>query len=490
MFKQTLSSLALLIPALSYGQISFTMTNAKSGLQTGKKQIVYQGGVFSLLHTDGSLFIDPDCVGNGGSSPIPTGDIFCQTGTTGFLAAGDLNGDGLPDPPAWYAFTRAPIETAFTAPFSSEGIYVDLAPFSKLERPVISPVVDGSLTLLYNALSSPLQYTVARYYHERTFSAGSAGREDHDLTIVPGQYQFSVPSLSNPIARQPIGFALSSMPESYPGLTQASLPSGFHFDNDDHWHDGAMEMDPRLFLTINWSGITLGQEFFANSDFMQIWVLETPSASPFEVPTVGQTGVLFPPSGDPAVVTTTNLLNKRYTLPPSFFTIGETARLYMRMTRDRSSVGSPGEESIRVWMADLSFVDTYEGFALTITGFPPGTPSEQKEPGFDFDGDGSSNFIEFAFGTDPADPASNPSFAVVPFINGMGQCEVTITKRPNVGGSLKYEIEYSDDLLNWTKVTPGNPDWTIVTDDATELTVHSNAPSPGPCFVRAVLTAN
>ena len=137
-----------------------------------------------------------------------------------------------------------------------------------------------------------------------------------------------------------------------------------------------------------------------------------------------------------------------------------------------------------------------------------------RDPSYDFDGDGFSNLVEFAMGSDPADVASVPGagviapapvvtpgvFEVTPLAPGVvsvagGECRVSITKRPDVGSSLTYYIEHSEDMATWTRIpTGGNVDWTEDVNDSTMLQVTSTtaivpALAPG-CYFRVAVVMN
>jgi hypothetical protein len=64
----------------------------------------------------------------------------------------------------------------------------------------------------------------------------------------------------------------------------------------------------------------------------------------------------------------------------------------------------------------------------------------------DPDGDGYSNFLEFAFGTDPLDPASHPVFQ--PSFSTSGQAMLTFKRWASPG--LDYLVDASTNLAAWT----------------------------------------
>ncbi len=188
------------------------------------------------------------------------------------------------------------------------------------------------------------------------------------------------------------------------------------------------------------------------------------------------------------------LLDGGYNLGPLFFRPGDTATGRLDLQRSVESQFTI-DQALRQLNFDVRFIDTYEGFALLGgfygEGFPFGTPVAERAPDFDFDRDGVTNLMEYALGTDVADPGDVPSFE---FLGnpGPGLCTATIEKRPFTGGSLSYFFEYSSNLKDWTTITPGDPYFTIVEDSRERLTVSNLGmipdPPPSACYLRVIVT--
>ena len=208
--------------------------------------------------------------------------------------------------------------------------------------------------------------------------------------------------------------------------------------------------------------------------------------------------IVFPPYpievavGDrsPFVVGT---LDNHYELGPFFFNPGDSVDASLDLSR--SSVS--GQTSTDSGSYDLSFrvqfIDTYEGFAILgglgdDTGFPFATPSSEREPDYDFDRDGATNLLEYALGSDVADPNSRPAFLYA-LDEEAGSCTATLEKRPFTGTSLDYFFEYSTDLRTWTTIGDDDPIFDIVVDDDENLQVTNLSNFPGElaapaCFLR------
>jgi hypothetical protein len=70
----------------------------------------------------------------------------------------------------------------------------------------------------------------------------------------------------------------------------------------------------------------------------------------------------------------------------------------------------------------------------------------------DADGDGASNFAEYAFGTDPKNPKSG-ALVRTALTSSAGQSFFSLTFRRRAGSILDYFVETSSDLEHWTAST-------------------------------------
>ena len=108
-------------------------------------------------------------------------------------------------------------------------------------------------------------------------------------------------------------------------------------------------------------------------------------------------------------------------------------------------------------------------YQLWASAFPAiGAPSD------DSDGDGQSNFLEYALGTLPSDPASLQTPAVVPIAGRPG---FALTKGPAAAAdpSVAYLIEGSSDLHHWSHSLP---DIEVLANDNTSYRVQYLGDSP------------
>ena len=64
-------------------------------------------------------------------------------------------------------------------------------------------------------------------------------------------------------------------------------------------------------------------------------------------------------------------------------------------------------------------------------------------------------------------------------------------KRPFVGDSLDYLVQYSFDMEDFVTIDEDDPFWFIVTDNDEEITVLSRRPfGEAPCFLRVRFREN
>lgn len=81
--------------------------------------------------------------------------------------------------------------------------------------------------------------------------------------------------------------------------------------------------------------------------------------------------------------------------------------------------------------------------------FPPGTPAAATLPGLDFDSDGISNFLEWAFNLSPSVPSTDG----LPELNVDSPADVTFAyhRRINSAGLIHYNVIVSDNLADWDR---------------------------------------
>lgn len=362
--------------------------------------------------------------------------------------------------------------------------------------------------------------TVVRPDAPYRFNMGTNRRLEEELqrqyTDVPwGTYIFSAPALDNPEQGQVFGVTMQVSPDIYPG--RGGVPAGWRINNDDDWFMGRMEVDPRLFYEFFWQGIefqntvTSDELYFGmrSNHYLVDPLLATAVASidttpdpelvPPGSPVLEDVWVFPPyqfdtPVGDREPFKL-GVYDGSYELGPYFFQPGESVTGELDWRRNIEGGAATRDISQRILDFDINFIDTFPGFAFYSRspqlpdGFLFGTPTSERQPLLDKDGDGFNNLIEYALLSDLEDITKMPVIEPVPGVDP-AVCSGMITKRKYVGSSLIYQMEYSSDGVVWETILPGG-DWDITQTD-TELAVVSNVPIPSGtmCMLRAKVTMN
>ena len=148
---------ALVVAPVASSAQTLLFSNSKSWRQTGPETLNYLGGRTDMFFQDGFWELGP-CTGPWPSIFGPS--IFCPIGTTGFIAQGDIDGDGNNDQGSfWSVASITPSSTV--EPIRADLIRLISAPpsgFARLLRSTdgdiagIFDVFDSSVIVWYNAL--------------------------------------------------------------------------------------------------------------------------------------------------------------------------------------------------------------------------------------------------------------------------------------------------------------------------------------------------
>ena len=196
--------------------------------------------------------------------------LFCPIGTTGFIAQGDIDGDGNNDQGSfWSVASITPSSTV--EPFRADLIRLISAPpsgFARLLRSTdgdiagIFDVFDSSVIVWYNALEGIIDDNeVAIYNALRGYDSGSQELERHYDDVPWGPYKFSLPGLVPSSAPQdlepePIIYGIDHVvtPDAWPG--RGAVAQGWRNSNEEWGEKGELEADPRTFYDFQWSGLS------------------------------------------------------------------------------------------------------------------------------------------------------------------------------------------------------------------------------------------
>ena len=263
--KFLLVTALVVAPVVSSAQ-TLLFANSKSWRQTGPETLNYLGGRTDMFFQDGFWELGP-CTGPWPSIFGPS--IFCPIGTTGFIAQGDIDGDGLNDQGSFWSV--ASITPAATIePFRPDLIRLISAPpsgFTRLLRSSngdiagIFDVFDASVIVWYNALDGIIDDNEVTIYNAlRGYETGSQELERHYDDVPWGPYKFSLPGIvpsSAPadLEPEPIIYGIDHVvtPDAWPG--RGAVAQGWRNSNEDWGSNGALEADPRTFYDFQWSGL-------------------------------------------------------------------------------------------------------------------------------------------------------------------------------------------------------------------------------------------
>ncbi|MCW1886139.1 hypothetical protein OKA04_15485 [Luteolibacter flavescens] len=210
-------------------------------------------------------------------------------------------------------------------------------------------------------------------------AAPAAALKQMNEELVNGRYIFSFPSLQNPQS-VPVNMPVTIVPNVEAFGSNPRKKGGFQFLNGK-FDNGYYQMDPRIINTIRWTGndatnIVPGDQIY------------------FSILTPAEDRLSFPPTIPQAPVILSSPTVQSYTLPPSFYDVGQEGVVDVRYQRDLSVSPSTKDRSRREFRMRVKFVDTYAGYAQLT--FPLGTNRDTSANG-NYDGDALSNLEEYAF---------------------------------------------------------------------------------------------
>ncbi|MDB4319914.1 hypothetical protein N9981_00935 [bacterium] len=484
-FKTSFFGTLALTPLLSMGQAVLSFSDQKTYRQFDDRLLEFEEGALNLSISEGNATI-AGCADQ--PSLIYVGPyIFCPLGTTGYVTAGDVDGDGIRDTNRY--FSIASIQRAFQVePFQTSRIRLIAAPPSTLSRPLGGANwVDSSIVIWYDYVNFPIQaYELTRYASSRTYGENQLQRQLDE--IVPGTYIFETPRLNDDLNPFPIRITHIQMIEAWPGRGRVPGPNEFTLLEDGKWVDGALEVDPRIFFRFNWRGFNGDSTVASDSTFFSMEETNDLVGGP-----TGQ--VVFPPYNDavpdgqrfPELIGTPSTF---YELGPGFAAVGDEWTANLQFTRNLFSTSNSRDTSSRTFRWNVRFVETYEGFVSNNAGFSFLVDEALLAANADYDDDGVSNIIEFGLQSDPVDPASLPNLS--PVLDPVtSQCVFIVPKRPSVGSRLRYQVEYTTDRETWTTILVNDPLWFIETDNEDFYRVRSRFTAPpATCLLRVKITQN
>lgn len=513
MKKTLLLATLLLHGSVAHGAIGINIRLNRAFYLNSPTASDYLGGRINVRMIDGELALSP-CFH---PSPfiIPP-SLGCPLGTTAFIQAGDVDGDGIVDDRSYWSVASV-VKSSIIQPYFPVGVTLAAAPPSKLVRPQ-GDFADNSIGVFYNVLGGSINlYDLTSYRYGRTFdpyglmpadsnSADMAKWNQNKATYdkallaaeyksfadqwVPGVYIYSIPVRDRIGVFTALRTTLTPMVEAN-GYRKGMRGFGL---NTSTWANGAHELDPRFVTSLQWTGNTPSNT--VSSDVVRFSMLDPEGNIVYPIP-----GTAY--QLDSPYLTKLNIL-------PYVFTKGDTGSGSMSFSRNLATSGVATDTSTRSWNWDVRFIDSYKGhdlyeFRVTsdapIAGIKvPGQPAKLRSPNSDYDGDGLSNIMEFAFSQDDGDdlsaslewtsyhnnPASQPTALdlttlgftapttappvyVDTLADGVPTTPLTVFKREHVGSAITYGYEVCYNTAaskpKWSKLKGPKPGQTVVLKD-------------------------
>ena len=451
----------VLTPAVN-AEVAMALSANRTYYQTNAFNLRFDGGELDLLFSDGNYAVDGNCPLNGSPAFYPPSEIpSCQIGATGFVASGDLDGDGVRDDSSYWSITD--IQAAqIVEPSRPEIPQLYAGPPSQLPRP-LDAFKDETRVVFYNIRTPTVsQFDLTRYHLERPYGPGTGELRRMNEEIITGQYVFTFPRLTMP-DQNPVAYAVTIAPMLNALDVGNRTQAGFRFTTGS-WFNEQYQMDPRLINRIQWTGndrtiVRAGDQiFFSILDPTENF-LEFP-------PTVPQNPVLL---ANPTV--------QAYNMPPFFFVVGDEGVMNLEYNRFLRSSGVSFDSSDRDFRAKVIFVDSYNGYAQSV--LPAGTSKRDRSYKGDIDNDGMTNGDEYAFqqitnehinasakaqfpytGQDPGipagaeyytlvstinepitDPNEQPAGPVGPYLDAENHIVFEVPIRPRTGNTVKYQFQ-------------------------------------------------
>ncbi len=508
-FKTTILGATMALPLSLMGQVTqlnLSFQDIKTYQQIGPEEFNFIEGEWQMFLADGFFMLSP-CGGGVLPQFVPP-SIGCPLGTTGFITAGnslnngdiDSDNDGLVDQRGFISVAPIPSPFQFIEPGRRQEVFLRASPISDLPRPLAGGWDDNSITIFYDRVNGPFQeLNFTRYSYSLTYGPGEVELERMLSEIVPGSYIFDFPR--NPFGLTPaqtripfpISVAHPPMVEAFPGRGLIPGIQSFALTNDLRWRDGEFLVDPRVGFRFDWIGL----------DILDVLPGDITMFSMVDPVTEL---IVFPPFTADNNMMSPTLISTPSTsvdVGPALYRVGDgpfTARLtYMR---NLPTSGIATDNSVRNFEWSVRLVDSYEGFLIEIGNLDPteskdalpvGITDSDLEPDADYDGDGFTNFTEYALLTSPFDPADSPF--IRPTFNALtSRCEYEIPKRPNATPEIRYQAEApvfdeSGAIVDYRVIEEDDPEWRIELDDDNILRLSSReAGSTETCILRPRIT--
>jgi hypothetical protein len=479
-----LASSVGILSGVGYSQTSALafdfQANSSADYRQGPAGVAFESGVFSFNVRDGNFVYD-GCH----SAFFYNPSIPCPIGATGFVSRGLDNDPLLRGLGPYFSVTEiAP--AIILRPFDPQKAVLVAAPPSLLPRPLIG-FENRSLSVFYNLRTDFIrQYDLTIYNFQRGYTAAERNRFDGE--VVPGTYQFNFPALAHPI--NPVVLKINMFPKLDGYRKINNQPQGLRFLNVTYDPDGFARLDPFALNFLKWEGNTVS--FIAGGldiAYISIKRLLDPTnplspPDPLSIP-------IFPNFSGPNAtrVLLPSPLDTQYIIPPGFLQPGNTGLIDLEFIIYRPTSNLIFERATRRIRLPVRVTNPFAGAMLAA--IPPGSTAQMVSADEDFDGDSVSNFAEWVFGSDPADPTSVPTSPGIQYVasanvasanvasadvssgepllmeaegetSSNAALEYRVPKLTETVPALRYAIEFSEDMVTWNEIKANDPAWKLV----------------------------
>lgn len=482
-----------LVQAQNVATVPFDFVSKTYGnYRQGSNGVAFEGGTFEMTARDGQALFTSGCSRPAYFIPFTDPKPGCPLGATGFVSRGLYNDPLLKKAGPYYSIETLTPATLLD-PFNPTAAKLVAAPASsRLPRP-LAGFIDQSLSVFYNLQTPYIKtYPISIYDFVRSYDASERARYDGE--VVPGEYIYNFATLKNPLkplyVLPPTSVKINHFPQLDGYRKINSQLTGFRFKNVIFDSNGFALLDPYNFNTISWEGNTLSY-IRPKADYLYFSIknLSTPT-NPLSNPDPGSP--IFPnfstATAADSRVLLTNALVTNFTLPPYFLQPGQTGVIDLEFVTFRPTTSVVYENSTRRFRLPVKVKNVFASFIKAA--LPPSATSLQLAANYDYDSDGVSNFTEWVFKSDPSKKSSVPSmgvlktisapttpptsgltaFSAIPGVASQPAMEYSVAKLTNTVPSLKYTIEFSNNMTTWQEIIVGNPSW-ILAETETEIKV-------------------
>ncbi len=126
--------------------------------------------------------------------------------------------------------------------------------------------------------------------------------------------------------------------------------------------------------------------------------------------------------------------------------------------------------------------EAYDQWALqTMGGYPVVLPRAAADE--DWDGDGVSNLLEYAFGTSPSDGNARGAVNISKFVDAAGTARVRFDMQVRPGADVDWVLECSENLQeqSWSEISM---EWVEDPNDPSKVMITTEATGADACFYR------